>query len=416
MGEGRLAFQSVFSVRSIGRMVRSGDSQRFGQDLGAAGHKIIEAISANAVARAIVLTGFLRTKIRKKPCYSYVSYPENLVLRTIAAYLARRFRVVPANRDRIVAGVIESMMDATPYYVIRRDISSFYESIDADALRDRLLYNTSLPRSVRHYLGLFFDALCPKGGQGLPRGVGLTTVLAELAMEKFDQEVRALQGVYRYFRYSDDIVIFAYANVRDIEAQLVHLLPDGMHFNPKKQELVDCAKKDQGIEKAFEYLGYRLSTASGMGGDKPRVVDVTISTAKIKRLKSRVILTLKAFRKDGDGGLLLDRLRFLSSNYQINRHGASNWIHGKRVRSGIYYNYRRCGRYKASEFESVVPQSLAELDNFTHGLLKSHVASLRPPSRDTFCKRIAIDSLAFLFGLDSFLVGSSDSRTPASLS
>ena len=376
-GEGVLAFQSVFSVQSIARVVRSGDSQRFNQSLVDDGVGIIEAISAAAIARTVVLSGYLRAKVRSKFCVTYTSYPTNLVLRTVAAYLARRFRVVPANRDRVVAGAIESMMDATPFTIIRRDVTSFYESIDADSLRDRLIYDTSLPRSVRHYLALFFDAHCPRGQRGLPRGIGLTAVLAELAMERFDQQVRALTGVYRYFRYSDDIVVFAYTNVPEIEREMATLLPSGMEFNQKKCDVVDFTKKDSGVEKAFEYLGYKLSTLAGTGGKIARPIDVTVAPAKIKRLKSRVVLSLKSFRKTHDGDLLIDRLRLLSANYQLNRHGVSTWLHGKRIRSGVFYNYRRCGRYAADVFTEIVPESLSDLDNFVHTLIKSPRSEFR---------------------------------------
>ena len=133
-GEASLAFQSVFTAHWIRRVVRSGDSQRFDLDLVKDGPEVVENICAAAVARQISFSTFSRTKIRSKPCITYTSYPETIVLRTIAAYLAKRFRIAPANRDRIVAGAIEGMMDATPYWVIRRDVSSFYESIDADSL------------------------------------------------------------------------------------------------------------------------------------------------------------------------------------------------------------------------------------------------------------------------------------------
>ena len=333
-------------------------------------------MSASAIARSITFVEYVQAKVRRKPCFVLKSYPTNLVLRAIAAYLARRFRIVPANRDRIVAGVVEGMADATPFTIIRRDITSFYESIDAGALRRRLVYNTSLPRAVRHYLTLYFDTLCP-AGLGLPRGIGLTSVLAEMAMAEFDQQVRSLPGVYRYFRYSDDIVIFAYENVSLIESALLSLLSSGMKFNSKKSATVDFTTKGDGVEKTLEYLGYRLSTCDGTGGKEPRTIEVTISSAKIKRLQSRIILSLKAFRKDKDGGLLVDRLRMLSSNFQINRHGISAWLRGKRVRSGVYYNYRRCGTYKKLVFTEAVPGVLADLDNFTHGLLKGRHSEFR---------------------------------------
>jgi hypothetical protein len=303
----------------------------------------------------------------------------------------------------VITGAIESMMDATPFSVFRRDVTSFYESIDADALRQRLIYDTSLPRSVRYYLTLFFDTHCPKGQRGLPRGIGLTAVLAELAMEKFDQQVRALPGVYRYFRYSDDIVLFAYDQVPNIESSLVKMLPDGMKFNPNKCALVDFTKKDTGTEKVFEYLGYRLSTTSGRGGKVARPIDVTISPAKVKRLKSRVVLSLKAFRRDQDGDLLIDRLRLLSSNYQINRHGVSTWLNGKRVRSGVYYNYRRCGRFTGVDFSEAVPAALADIDNFTHMLLKSPRSEFHGVLRThlTPAQKSRLASISFRLGFAS---------------
>lgn len=302
---------------------------------------------------------------------TYASYETNLVLRSIASYITRRFRVVPSNRDRAISGVIESLMDATPFTVIRRDIESFYENIDAEALRQRLTYDTSIPRSVRHYLTLFFDAHCPRNQRGVPRGIGLTSVLAELAMERFDREVRAISGVYRYFRYSDDIVIFAYDSASTVESRLATLLPQGMTFNRDKSSTVDFTKNDHGVPKYFEYLGYRISTNSGRGGKSPRIVDVTISSAKIRRLKTRIVLSLKSFKKTKDGDLLIDRLRLLSSNYQVNRHGASNWVRGRRVRSGIFYSYRSSGKYNSSSFNSVTPSSLEEIDSFVHFLLRS---------------------------------------------
>lgn len=286
---------------------------------------------------------------------------------------------MPANRDRIVAGAVESMMDATPFHVIRRDVTSFYESIDSDSLRQRLVYDTSLPRSVRHYLTLFFDAHCQEGHRGLPRGIGLTAVLAELAMEHFDRQVRSLPGVYRYFRYSDDIVVFAYANTTQIETSMSEILPEGMDFNKKKSATVDFTKKDKGTEKSIEYLGYKISTLSGIGGKLPRKVDVTISDKKINRLKSRIILSLKSFKKNADAELLIDRLKLISSNYQINRRGVNTWGSSTRIRSGIYYNYRKCGSYEGNSFSEKIPISLSKLDDFIHTLLKSPRSEFRTP-------------------------------------
>src|SRR3546814_3746768 len=96
------------------------------------------------------------------------------------------------------------MFDQTPIHVIRRDLSSFYETIPLEPVRSRLLYDTAIPRSVRHYLHQFYEHHCGVRVAGLPRGIGLTTILVELSMQQFDDAIRAIPGVYRYFRYSDD--------------------------------------------------------------------------------------------------------------------------------------------------------------------------------------------------------------------
>jgi len=365
-----LQVQPVFSARTISRAMRAGDSHRYGVDVFADGPGIAEQLSGDIVSRIVSLAHFRAGRARGKDCVTYPDYGRSLTLRVLATYIAKRFRITPPNRDRIVSGVVEAMMDATPYTVIRRDVRSFYESINAGALRERLIYDTSLPRIVRHFLTQYFDTHCPPGQAGLPRGVGLSGILAELAMEHFDRRIRSLPGVYRYFRYSDDIVVFCYDRAPSIEQEMEQAIPTGMTFHRTKRAAVSFADKGR-AERCLDYLGYRFSTENGTGARTPRTIEVSISPDKIKRVKTRVILSLKSYKKHGDTSLLIDRMKLLSSNYQLQRHGVSFWGARKRVRSGIYYNYRRCGLYAGSEFTPKCPSSLSSLDNFTHHLLRS---------------------------------------------
>lgn len=349
--------------------MRAGDSHRFDLDVISDGPALCEAVAEAVGNRTVDLSVFAQGLARGKLCVTYPSYESTLVLRVLATYIARRFRVTPPNRDRIVSGVVQAMLDGTPYTVIRRDVSKFYESINANALRTRLVYDTSLPRVVRHLLLQYFDTHCLPGKNGLPRGVGLSSILAEIAMEPFDRFVRGLPGVYRYFRYSDDIVIFCYDHAADIAAEITNALPAGMQFHIKKRSETDFTSRDP-IAKHFDYLGYRFLTRSA-AGRQARKVEVTIAPEKIARMKTKVILSLNRFLKDSNVDQLVDRLRVLTSNYQLRRHGVSHWGDRKRVRSGIYYNYRRCGIYDEKSFTSKTPEDLGTLDAFTHHLLKS---------------------------------------------
>src|SRR3546814_14722051 len=76
-----------------------------------------------------------RSKVKRKQCVAYNDYPENIVLRAVANYVARRCRVVSSSRDRIVRDVLEAMFDQTPIHVIRRDLSSFYETIPLEPVQ-----------------------------------------------------------------------------------------------------------------------------------------------------------------------------------------------------------------------------------------------------------------------------------------
>lgn len=381
--------------------MRAGDSHRFNLDVSSDGPALSESIAEGVSNRTIDLSVFTRARVRDKPCVTYPNYEGALVLRVLAAYIARRFRINPPNRDRIVSGVVETMLDGTPYWVIRRDVSKFYETIDADALRARLVYDTSLPRVVRHFLLQYFDAHCVPGQLGLPRGVGLSGILAELAMEPFDRFVRALPGVYRYFRYSDDIVIFCYDHAIDVVEKIATALPAGMQFHVKKRSETDFSAKDKS-PKHFDYLGHRFLTRSGVSREA-RTIEVTIAPEKIARLKTRIVLSLKRFVKDNNPDLLLDRLCLLTSNYQLQRHGVSHWGEKKRVKSGIYHNYRRCGTYDKNHFISTVPDDLGKLDNFTHHLLKSKHSEFFIPLRAGLQHHHIqqLDSISFRLGFQS---------------
>src|SRR3546814_8243151 len=96
------------------------------------------------------------------------------------------------------------------------------------------------PRSTRT------DTLFPY--TTLFRSIGLTTILVELSMQQFDDAIRAIPGVYRYFRYSDDMLIFAYKNPDEVAEQIndaLRKLP-GMSFNKEKSEVRHFAREQIG--------------------------------------------------------------------------------------------------------------------------------------------------------------------------
>lgn len=404
-GRQQTLLESIFSARRLSRLVRSGDSRRFGLDLDKDGETIIAKIAADAALRIVPLTTFVHAKVKTKQCVAYNDYPENIVLRAVANYIARRFRVVATSRDRIVRGVLEAMFDQTPIHVIRRDLSSFYETIPLEPVRSRLLYDTAIPQSVRHYLHQFYEHHCGERDAGLPRGIGLTTILVELSMQQFDDAIRAIPGVYRYFRYSDDMLIFTYKNPNAVAKRIdeaLRKLP-GMSFNRSKSEVrhfdgetID-PKPAVPSRASFDFLGYKFTAEQRIDLRQPRKVWLTIADRKTRLMKTRVYLSLKAFAKDGDSAMLVDRLRVLTGNYRINRRGINAIRRSRYIYAGIYYNYWRCGEYLDGRHRPSAPASLRQVDNFLHGHMKSKSSKFRGALelRLTPSQRRTLDGLSF---------------------
>jgi len=364
---------AVFSERSFAALIRPNDSTRFDIDLKLNREQIIQDAVVEANSGNPILQPYTSTVSRGKTYVSYERYTDHLVLRAIVRHIARRYRVEVPTRDEIVRGVIEGLMDATPMHLVRRDIKSFYENIPIVDLKRKLTTDTRTSKRVKQYLDKFFEQHCT-APVGLPRGIGLSAVIAELHMKEFDQAVRRIPQVYRYYRYCDDIFIFLLSKPRDIDSILAPLLPPGMKFNPKKS--LDHEVGQGGPEctvTGIEYLGYRFSLSGGGGGKATRKVEVGIGERKIGRLKARIIASFQVYQKDRNFSMLLDRIRYLSSNYIVYRNNPYRKS-SSHVRSGIFYNYKLAGVYttKYGTELSIDVSPLSELksvDGFYHSLL-----------------------------------------------
>lgn len=381
---------TVFSVGGLAQVVRAGDSRRFKIDLKNDRDAIIAAASESALAGEIKLDTFHTTSLKGRSCVSYSDYSRALVLRSVARHLKRRLRVRMPDRTRAVRGVITSLLDATPMTVIRCDIKSFYETIPVGPLRDKLLYDTASSKLVRDYLQRYFDSHCAHSAYGLPRGAGLSAILAELAIRPFDERVRAIQGVYRLFRYADDIIVFASGPPGPIISEMKAALPKGMRFNKSKTFSVDLnhadrSKKNQPERprKEIEYLGYLFSVEDASGLKQSRGLSVTISPKKINRLKSKIILSLHDYKKTSDYRILLDRISFISSNYIVKKSGHTLTNGMDRIKSGIFYNYPLCGHYSINGRLELIRQAtdlheLKALDGMFRSLVTGRRSEFMP--------------------------------------
>jgi retron-type reverse transcriptase len=112
--------------------------------------------------------------------------------------------------DRCQAGIARVLrLSKTPVYVVKRDLSDFFASIDHQLLLDKLaalvdpsnyLYHLLLQR-VRF---LYEDTGCPQTASlGVPFGASIACLLANIYLTSLDRAIEPSRGI-RYFRYADD--------------------------------------------------------------------------------------------------------------------------------------------------------------------------------------------------------------------
>ncbi len=283
--------------------------------------------------------------------------------------IRKTFHVKQANRHAILSTIRTLLSSKIPLYVIRTDISGFYESIPQEKLLPMVNDNTLLSYKSKAFIRVILELFEGQKdttkimlGRGVPRGIGISAYLSELYMRSLDQSIKQREEVIFYARYVDDIFIICkslpvgkklteyYADLQAMFAQqgLFLKLPA-----EKKCHLIDLTVKDTIIEP-FDFLGYsfRICRCGGLTSAK-----FDLSSDKKKKMRERIdaivshfnnlaCVDIRAAKRD-----LVDGLRLLTCNYTL-----FNTKSGVKV--GLYYTN--------DLLTSTSMDGLDELTNYLH--------------------------------------------------
>lgn len=269
-----------------------------------------------------------------------------LILRKLNDNIKRIYKDEQANRRIIISQIKTLLSETCPFWVIKTDIKSFYESIDRERLVSKFHDDAILSYQSINLLKKVFENPILAGKSGVPRGMNVSATMSELYMRKFDRWIRSFDNVYYYARFVDDIIVFSNSLkdslrlISNLNSQL-NELAEGLSINQKKTELFDgktleSLDVDKGTKKnkkhKLDYLGYSFKIENGRS--KSRKLIVSIAEKKVAKIKTRVIKAFLDFSKNKNFGLLEKRIQFLTGNYSIRKNDE-----GSSLRSGIYYNY-----------------------------------------------------------------------------
>ncbi len=299
------------------------------------------------------LRPFIVKRWRGKKHYLPKSVCDKWVLRKLNRNISRLYQLRQGDRNVIVKQVKVLLGEKQPMAISKFDIADFYEQTNRQNILNILLADSLLSPQSKQILRALFRKMRVK--KGLPRGICLSPTLAEFSLRGFDEKVRQIDGVYFYARYVDDIILFSFHDVAEVVREVKRSLPQGLTLNRDKQieairvvkcrcrpnctcRLAQCKCIDKckcqatGIDsQVLEYLGYRFAF-SDLARD--RSLSVSISTNKVKKIKSRIVHAMLAYSNDQDYFTLRNRLEFLTGNYRI-----SGSYENVQLKSGIYYNY-----------------------------------------------------------------------------
>ncbi|WP_414617606.1 antiviral reverse transcriptase Drt3a [Dyadobacter sp. 32] len=287
--------------------------------------------------------------------YLTPSLTDKLILRKLNDNLRRLYKDVQSNRRMIVTQVSTLLAENCPFWVLKTDISKFYESINRDRIVEKLQSDSMLSYFSIQLIKKLFSHPLLENKSGLPRGISISSTMSELFMRKFDRWATSYPGVYFYARFVDDIIIFSYDRslLEKMESQIDENLEIGLKKNQQKTQLFDGR---QIIEpKPLNFLGYKFLT---VGDKQKKKVDISIAEKKLKKIKSRIVYAFNDFNNTGNFAILEKRIRFLTGNYSI-----KNRSDGHDLRAGIYYNYVNIKNSNHPVFD--------ELNNFLQRTLHS---------------------------------------------
>lgn len=302
---------------------------------------------------------FREITIKSKPAFLPQDFKDVLALRLTDKLLRRSLHFKPSNRDDEVRLVATSLATAPSCNIIRCDVKSFFESINFESIIGKLENKHLASNNVVKYLrGINLVLRNNHNYPGLPRGLSISSTLAEFYLSSFDKNIAGHMSVMTYSRFVDDMFIMHYENPSDLLSYISGVLEGlclSLNYNKTRQYVNgSCAK--------CSFLGYEFTLS--------QPVQIRIHPSKIGRQKTRIVLALRKYAKDRDFELLKARMSYLTITTRIRKHGRAQPIY-----IGLASRYKECP-------ESELTKHLTELDAFYYAILNSKkyslAASLKP--------------------------------------
>ena len=313
---------------------------------------------------------------RKKGEFNHLC--QNLILRKLFNNIKRIYSIQQADRNSIIKEIKILLEENVDMHIVRLDVRHFYESIIRDNVLNRIVIDSRLSHHSIMLLTVLFNNPVIKASEGLPRGLGISAVMAEMYMKYFDLEIKRIPGVYYYARFVDDIIVFCSSDEsqevvwKSAEKGLSEL---GLELNKEKSYRWRPSPNTQELT----YLGYAFQKNNNH-------LDISIAAKKLKTIKTKITKAFVSYSKCHDFSLLKQRIKFLTGNYTLYRSDSL-----APIKVGIYFNYKMATNIKP----------LIELDRYYQRLLHCQTGRLGSKVSLPKANMKSLEKYSFRFGYEN---------------
>lgn len=300
----------------------------------------------------VLIGGKIGFKIESK------DHAQLFAMKQLQINLQKTFKVKQANRHLIMTNIKLLLKTKRPFYIIRTDVSSFFESIPQEPLKHIIMDNTLLSHKSKVFVNAILNEYETEKTKlkdeeskgmtekcGVPRGIGISSLLSEIYMRDLDNKIKKRPEVIFYVRYVDDIfmLLAELPQEKKIDEYYDGLINEfkekGLELKPKGNEKCSFFNFESAKE-TFEvtYLGYKLKlTVTTKKNRNSTDLSYSMSDNKRDRIKHRIDNAFKHFnatnkydihqaRKD-----LVDSLKLITGNVRLHKSKSG-------IKTGLYYN------------------------------------------------------------------------------
>ncbi|MGG3308559.1 antiviral reverse transcriptase Drt3a [Paenibacillus lautus] len=290
-------------------------------------------------------TRLKKIKLSNKRTVCIPTIRDRLTMEILKDNIKRKYKVRYNHRDIIIKTIIGKLNSGTPFHVIRLDVESFFSSISHSKLLHKLR-NTSL-LSYSEYELIKRILKLSEGNKGVPQGLSVSSILAEIFMESFDGELKRLHPRINYYcRYVDDIVIFinghlTKAEETDLRVRLGEVFKNHrLKSNIKKEQIIKFTSK---AKVGFDYLGYNFCY-------EDQKLKISISESKVKKIKETIDAYFNNFQQvHKNARLLLEQIKYITNKKSIYKNGrfldkrGDLTYYNRKIYYGVIESYKEVG-------------------------------------------------------------------------